>query len=93
MKFVPFLVAAVNPSDPRKVESNIVMVDLAGTGADAGKWVAALAAHGLRAGTWNRTQLRLVTHRHISDADVEGAVTAFRAAHAALTQAPALARA
>ena len=77
--------------DPRRVESNIVMVDLAATGADAGKWVPALAARGVRAGTWTRTQLRLVTHRHITDADVEGAVGAFRKAHADL--APALARA
>jgi threonine aldolase len=77
--------------DPRTVESNIVMVDLAGTGADAGKWVPALAARRVRAGTWNRTQLRLVTHRHIGDADVDGAIAAFRAAQAELT--PELARA
>jgi threonine aldolase len=77
--------------DPRRVESNIVMVDLAATGADAGKWVPALAARGVRAGTWTRTQLRLVTHRHIGDADVDGAVAAFRAVHAEFT--PALARA
>jgi len=79
--------------DPRKVESNIVMVDLAATGAEAGAWVKALAARGLRAGTWTRTQLRLVTHRHIGDADVDGAIAAFRAVHAELTQAPELARA
>jgi threonine aldolase len=78
-------------ADPRKVESNIVMVDLTATGADAGQWVKALAARGLRAGTWTRTQLRLVTHRHIGDADVDGAVAAFRAAHADL--APEFARA
>jgi threonine aldolase len=72
--------------DPRKVESNIVMVDLAATGADAAAWVKALTARGLRAGTWNRTQLRLVIHRHIGDADVEGAIAAFRAAHAELTR-------
>ena len=80
-------------SDPRKVESNIVMVDLTATGANAAAWVKALAARGLRAGTWNRAQLRLVTHRHIGDGDVEGAVAAFRAAHAELTREPALARA
>jgi threonine aldolase len=78
-------------ADPRKVESNIVMVDLAGTGADAGKWVAALVAQRVRAGTWSRMQLRLVTHRQIGDADVEGALAAFRAVHAEV--APALARA
>jgi threonine aldolase len=67
------------------------MVDLASTGADAGAWVPALADHGVRAGTWTRMQLRLVTHRHIDDANVEGAVAAFRAVRAEL--APALARA
>jgi threonine aldolase len=73
-------------ADPRKVESNIVMVDLTATGADAAPWIKALAARGLRAGTWNRTQLRLVTHRHIADGDVDGAVAAFRAVHAELTR-------
>jgi threonine aldolase len=76
--------------DPRTVETNIVMVDLASSGADAAAWVPALAARGLRAGTWARTQLRLVTHRHIADADVDGAVDAFRSVHAEF--APALAR-
>src|SRR5262249_43410349 len=78
-------------ADPRKVETNIVMVDLAATGADAAVWGKALADHGLRARTRARTQLRLVTHRHIADADVDGAVAAFRAVHARLT--PELARA
>jgi hypothetical protein len=53
--------------------------------------VEALAARGVRAGIWNPTQLRLVTHRHIGDDDVEQALGAFRAAHAALT--PSLERA
>jgi threonine aldolase len=84
---------AIDPrlADPRKVETNIVMVDLAATGADASAWVRALNAQGLRAGTWARTQLRLVTHRHVTDADAEATIAAFRAAHAELT--PALARA
>jgi threonine aldolase len=77
--------------DPHRVETNIVMVDLAATGADAATWVPALAAGGLRAGTWGRTQRRLVTHRHNADADVDGAVAAFRAVQA--ERAPALARA
>jgi threonine aldolase len=76
--------------DPRAVETNIVMVDLSGTGADAAAWVPALAEQGVRAGTWNKHQLRLVTHRHIADADVEATVAAFRAVRADV--APALAR-
>jgi threonine aldolase len=84
---------AVDPGlvDPRKVESNIVMVDLAGSGGDATTWIKALTTRGVRVGTWTRTQLRLVTHRHITDADVDGAIAAFAAVHAALT--PQLVRA
>src|SRR5262249_30566431 len=52
-------------ADPRRVESNIVMVDLAGSGGDAVTWVKALTTRGVRVGTWAPTQLRLVTHRHI----------------------------
>src|SRR5262249_22470881 len=84
---------ALDPAlvDPHLVESNIVMVDVAATGADAANWIKALAAQGVRAGGWNKHQLRLVTHRHISDADVEVTVAAFRAVHADF--APVLARA
>ena len=78
--------------DPRRVESNIVMVDLTGTGADAAPWVKALNVRGLRAGTWTRTQLRLVTHRHIDEAAVDGAIAAFRTVAARFRPAPALAR-
>jgi len=83
---------AIDPGlvEPRLAETNIVMIDLAATGADAAAWVPALAAQGVRAGTWNKNQLRLVTHRHIADADVERTVAAFRAVRAEL--APALAR-
>ena len=82
---------AIDPAlvDPPEVETNIVMIDLAGTGANAAAWVPALAANGVRAGTWTPTQLRLVTHRHIDDADVERTLAAFRAVRAQL--APALA--
>jgi len=73
-------------ADPRTVETNIVMVDLAATGADAAAWVKMLADRGVRAGTWARAQLRLVAHRHITDEDVAGAVAAFRAVHAELTR-------
>jgi len=84
---------ALDPAllDPHLVESNIVMVDVASTGADAANWIKALAAQGVRAGGWNKHQLRLVTHRHITDADVDGTVAAFRAVHAEF--APVLVRA
>jgi len=81
---------AIDPHlvDPRRVETNIVMVDLTATGADASTWVAALAAQGVRAGIWSSTQLRLVTHRHIEDHDVERAVAAFGAVREQFAPSP-----
>jgi threonine aldolase len=78
-------------ADPREVETNIVMVDVSATGIDANAWVEALAARGVRAGGWAPTQLRLVTHRHITDEDAERTIAVFRSVHAERT--PALARA
>ena len=72
---------AIDPrlTDPQAVETNIVMLEIGHTGADAKTWIAALEKHGLRAGAWSRKSLRLVTHRHIDDAAVEQAVAIVRA--------------
>jgi threonine aldolase len=72
---------AIDPrlTDPQAVETNIVMLEIGHTGADAKSWIAALEKHGLRAGAWSRKSLRLVTHRHIDDAAVEQAVAIVRA--------------
>jgi threonine aldolase len=78
--------------DPNRVETNIVMVEIGHTGADARAWVDALAERGVRAGAWNPTALRLVTHRHIDDDGVERAVSAFRSVHSDIVPALALAR-
>jgi threonine aldolase len=64
--------------NPNRIDSNIVMVEIAGTGMDAPAWVAALAGKGVKAAAWNATSLRLVTHRHIDDAAVAQTVAAFR---------------
>jgi threonine aldolase len=77
--------------DPRLVDTNIVMVDLGGTGAGAAAWAEALAARGLRAGTWSATSLRLVTHRHIDDAAVAQASATFRAVYGEIVRSPAMA--
>jgi threonine aldolase len=71
---------AVDPAlvDPAQVESNIVRVDISGSGKDAKTWTTELAARGVRAGVWNSTSLRLVTHRHLDDTGVERVVAAFR---------------
>ena len=75
---------AIDPklTDPALTETNIVMVEVGHTGRDAAGWIAALAAAGLGAGAWSRQSLRLVTHRHIGDADVERAAAIIRAVHA-----------
>ena len=65
--------------DPALVETNIVMLEVAHTGADAKSWVSALASHGLKAGAWSPKSLRLVTHRHIDDTAVEQALEIVRA--------------
>jgi threonine aldolase len=66
-------VHAVDPrlTGQRPVESNIIMLEIGHSGVDAKTWIAALDRHGLKAGAWSRTSLRLVTHRHIDDAAVE----------------------
>jgi threonine aldolase len=75
-------------ADPRLVDTNIVMVNVGATGSDAGRWAQALAARGLRAGTWSTTSLRLVTHRHIDDEAVMQALAIFRETHGQLTRSP-----
>jgi threonine aldolase len=85
---------AVDPrlTDPQAVETNIVMLEIGHSGADAKTWIAALEKHGLRAGAWSRKSLRLVTHRHIDDAAIEQAVAIIRTVSGAIAQ-PAASRA
>lgn len=59
-------------NDP--VETNIVLVDVTGTGAEATTLVERLDAAGVRAMTFDPGTLRFVTHRLIGDAEVERAV-------------------
>jgi threonine aldolase len=79
---------AVDPrlTDPRLVETNIVMLEIGHGGADARAWIQALEAHGLKAGAWSPRSLRFVTHRHIDDAAVEQAITIVRTVAAALVR-------
>jgi threonine aldolase len=79
---------AIDPrlSDPRLVETNIVMVEIAHTGADAKAWLSALEEAGLRCGAWSGQSLRLVTHRHIDDAAVDQALAIIRAVSSALVR-------
>lgn len=78
---------AVDPrlTDPKLVDTNIVMLEIGHTGADAKAWIAALQKQGLKAGAWSRKSLRLVTHRHIDDAAVEQTIAAVRAVSKTMT--------
>ena len=71
---------AIDPrlTDPKLVETNIVMLEIGHSGADAKTWIAALEKQGLRVGAWSRKSLRMVTHRHIDDTAVEQAVAIAR---------------
>jgi threonine aldolase len=71
---------AIDPKlvNPNRVATNIVMVNIGGTGRDAESWVAALLDKGIKTSVWNAHSLRLVTHRHIDDAAVDQTISAFR---------------
>lgn len=56
-----------------EVETNILIVHLGGTGRTAHDLADAAAAQGVRVGVFGPETLRLVTHRHITDADVDEA--------------------
>jgi threonine aldolase len=79
---------AIDPrlSDPRLVETNIVMVEVGHTGADAKAWLSALEKAGLWCGAWSGKSLRLVTHRHIDDATVDQALAIIRSVAAVLVR-------
>ena len=76
---------AIDPqlSDPREVETNIVMIELGHTTGDAKAWMAALGAAGLQCLAWSRKSVRMVTHRHIDDAAVDEALDIVRKVEAA----------
>jgi threonine aldolase len=69
----------IDPSlaDLSRTETNIVQVETAESGRTAADWVAELQAQGVLAGAWSKWVLRLVTHRHIGDAEVRGALEVF----------------
>lgn len=64
--------------DPALVETNIVRLDFAKSGRRADAWVEALKSKGVLAGVWSPWQIRMVTHRHIADADIDRAIAAVK---------------
>lgn len=61
-----------------KPQTNIVMVDVLDTPLSAEQWARALSESGTLVRPWSASLLRCVTHRHISDHDIERAVGSFR---------------
>ena len=59
--------------DPEEVETNIVLVDASATGVPSDDLVGLLEVQGVRAMERDAARLRFVTHRLISDGDVEAA--------------------
>lgn len=75
------LVAAVEgiAVEPARIETNIVFLDVEGTGLAAAEVAAALEARGVRVGALGRYRVRAVTHLDIDRAGVEEAAAALRA--------------
>ena len=70
-RFAPDLV------DPSVVETNIIFIDLAGTGLSAAGCAETLKARGVLAGIAGPARLRLVTNRHVTPDDAQAAIAAF----------------
>lgn len=59
-------------------QTNIVQVDVSTTGHEPKVWAAELAKEGVYVRPWAKERLRCVTHRHISDDDIQHTYDAFR---------------
>jgi threonine aldolase len=73
--------------DPARVETNIVFVDVAGTGHGELEWQRRLAASGVLV-TMVAGKVRMLTHRDVTAADVETALGAWRTVAADLGLTP-----
>jgi threonine aldolase len=63
--------------DPKDVETNLVRVNVAKSGKRAAQWSADLKVKGVMVAPADIWTLRFVTHRHVSPADADAAVSAF----------------
>lgn len=63
--------------DPADVETNLVRVDVSKSGMAAAEWSTRLKARGVLVAPCAPFALRFVTHRHISEKDVDSAADAF----------------
>jgi threonine aldolase len=66
-------------TDPDAVETNIVRVNVRASGRSAAQWAEDFNRHGIVVSPADSASLRFVTHRHISETDVDAAISACRA--------------
>ena len=64
--------------DPAHVETNLVRVDVSKSGMPAAEWSPRLKTRGVLVSPCAPNALRFVTHRHITEKDVDAAAEAFR---------------
>ncbi|HYC44076.1 MAG TPA: GntG family PLP-dependent aldolase [Burkholderiales bacterium] len=65
--------------DPAEVETNLVKVNVAASGANAAEWSARLKAQEILVNPCEPYALRFVTHRHIGPAEIDRAIERFAA--------------
>ncbi|HXG94357.1 MAG TPA: low-specificity L-threonine aldolase [Blastocatellia bacterium] len=65
--------------DPEKVQTNILVFDISGTGITTTELTARLKARGVLANGINPREMRMVTHKDVSRTDVESALAAIKA--------------
>jgi len=72
---------AINASlaNPTDVETNIVRVNVRASKRSAAQWAEDFKLRGIAVSPADSMSLRFVTHRHISNADVDAAISACRA--------------
>jgi threonine aldolase len=66
--------------DPERVQTNIVIFDIAQTGKDTSELSASLKQRGVLANGINAREMRIVTHKDVSRSDCESALGAIREA-------------
>ncbi len=66
--------------EPKYVETNIVIFDVANTGMTGSQVADAMKKEGVLIHALGRTQIRLVTHLDVSNEDIEKALKAFEKA-------------
>ena len=69
--------------DPSAVETNIVMIDVGGTGVESREFLKLLLEHGVRGHPYTDQIARFTFHPRISDADLEHTLAAIRSVAAA----------